>query len=336
MFFNCRVPRIKLSDGSVVLVSVPWSHSGSGFTLLFEAYCMTLIQSELSVSDVASLLGVTAPRIWRVFDYWMAQATVAEDLSEVSQLGIDETSSKKGHKYITVFVDMENRNVIDVQADKDSKTITNFVEYLESKKGDRNHIENVCIDMSPAFISGTRKMLPSSKITFDKFHIVQHINKAMDTVRKDERKGNDLLKNHKYTYSRLNKNLTDEKRKELEYLNMLYPNLGDAYRLKEMFLVLFQIKDSVEAKLHLTSWCDLVMESGIQPFVKFVCLLKGHWSGIVNYFDTKLTNGILEGINSKIQLAKRRARGFRNIKNFINMIILICGKIKFNYPLKTL
>jgi len=140
-----------------------------------------------------------------------------------------------------------------------------------------------------------------------------------------------LIKNHKYTYLRLNRNLPDDKRKELEYLNMLDPNLGAAYRLQEMFLDIFQIKDSDEAKLHLTSWCELAMESGIQSFIKFV----GHWSGIVNYFDTKLTNGILEGINSKIQLAKRRTRGFRNIKNFINMIILICGKVKFNYPLKT-
>jgi len=74
------------------------------------------------------------PRIWRIFDYWMAQATADEDLSEVSHLGIDETSSKKGHKYVTVFVDMEERRVIGVQAGKDSNTITNFVEYLESKK----------------------------------------------------------------------------------------------------------------------------------------------------------------------------------------------------------
>ena len=106
---------------------------------------MTLIQSEMSVSEVASLLCVTAPRSWRIFDYWLAQATADEDLSEVSQLGIDETSSKKGHKYITVFVDMENRNVIEVQAGKDSKTITNFVEHLESQGGDRNRIENVCM-----------------------------------------------------------------------------------------------------------------------------------------------------------------------------------------------
>ena len=113
---------------------------------------------------------------------------------------------------------------------------------------------------------------------------------------------------------------------------MLYPNLGVAYRLKEMFLDVFQTKDSEEAKYYLEYWCELAIESGIQPFIKFVGLLKGHWSGIVNYFDTKLTNGILEGINSKIQLAKRRARGFRNIKNFINMIRLICGKVKFTLP----
>jgi len=169
--------------------------------------------------------------------------------------------------------------------------------------------------MSPAFISGTTEMLSNNKITFDKFHIVQHLNKTMDTVRKDERKGNDLLKNHKYTYLRLNKNLTDEKRKELEHLNMLYSTLGVAYRLKEMFLDIFQIKDSAEAaKFDLYSWCNLAIESGIQPFIKFVCLLKGHWSGIVNYFDTKLTNGILEGINSKIQLAKRRGRGFKILR----------------------
>ena len=88
-------------------------------------------------------------------------------------------------------------------------------------------------------------------------------------------------------------------------------------------------------KFHIVQHLTKAIESEIQPFIKFVNTLKGHWSIIVNYFDTKLTNGILEGINSMIQLAKRRARGFRNIKNFINIIRLIGGKVKFSYPLKT-
>ena len=107
---------------------------------------------------------------------------------------------------------------------------------------------------------------------------------------------------------RVAKNLTDEKRK-LKYLNMLYPYLGVVYRLKAMFLDIFQNNDSEEAKFDLEYWCALVMKSGIQIFIKFVSFVRGHWSGIVNYFDTKLTNGILEGINSKIQLVKRGVQG---------------------------
>ena len=113
---------------------------------------------------------------------------------------------------------------------------------------------------------------------------------------------------------------------------MLYPRLGEAYRLKEMFLDVFDIENNDESKGYLKFWCDYVMESGIQPFIKFVNLIKAHWFGIVNYFESRLTNGILEGINSKIQLAKRRARGFKSIDNFINMIFFTCGKLKFDYP----
>jgi transposase len=93
---------------------------------------------------------------------------------------------------------------------------------------------------------------------------------------------------------------------------MLYPALGEAYRLKEMFSDVFDIRDVDDARGYLTFWCDMVIESGIQPFIRFVNLLKAHWSGVVNYFHSRLTNGILEGINSKIQLAERRARGFKN------------------------
>ncbi|GHV63395.1 hypothetical protein FACS1894195_5580 [Bacteroidia bacterium] len=94
----------------------------------------------------------------------------------------------------------------------------------------------------------------------------------------------------------------------------------------------FEIAHPDEAKGYLQYWCDMAMESGIQPFIKFVQLIKAHWFGIVNYFDTKITNGILEGINSKIQLIKRRARGFRNMESFMNMIYFNCAKLEMDYP----
>ena len=87
-----------------------------------------------------------------------------------------------------------------------------------------------------------------------------------------------------------------------------------------------------EASGYLAYWCDEVEESGIKPFIKAANTIKAHWSGVINYFQSKLNNGILEGINSKIQLAKKRARGYRNIHNFIDMIYFVAGKLKFDYP----
>jgi len=111
-----------------------------------------------------------------------------------------------------------------------------------------------------------------------------------------------------------------------------YPTLGEGYRLKQLFSEFWDIEDKQEAEAYLTYWCDLVEDSQIQPFIKAAKTIKAHWSGIINYIESKINNGILEGINAKIQLAKKRARGFRNPHNFINMVYLISGKLKFDYP----
>lgn len=331
-YLHARVPRVRLPNGETHIVSVPWARPGSGFTLMFEAFSMLLIEKEMPVSKAAETVSVTPHRLWRVFDYWIGSAVEKDDISSVCEVGIDETSSKKGHDYVTVFVDMESRRVVDAQHGKDKEVVKKFVEKLELKSGDRKQIEQVSIDMSPAFISGALEMFPNAQLTFDKFHIIQHLNKAMDEVRRLERKGNELIKGHKYTFLKDRSKLTIGQEKELDYLLMYYPVLGEAYRLKEMFKDIFDIQDSEEAKGYLGFWCDLAKESGIQPFMKFVAMVKAHWFGIVNYFDTKLTNGILEGINSKIQLLKRRARGYRKISNYINMIHFCCGKLDFDYP----
>ncbi|KAA6304562.1 hypothetical protein EZS27_043790, partial [termite gut metagenome] len=116
----------------------------------------------------------------------------------------------------------------------------------------------------------------------------------------------------------------------------LYPKLGEAYRLRQLFLDVFDVSDAEEAKGYLWFWCDQALEAAIEPFRKFTNTIKAHWWGIVAYFDKRVTNGILEGINAKIQLAKRRARGYRNTHNFMNMIYFLCAKLKFDYPHKTL
>ena len=113
----------------------------------------------------------------------------------------------------------------------------------------------------------------------------------------------------------------------------LYPTLGEAYRLKVLFNDLWEMPDKPAACAFLTEWCNEVEAAKIPAFMTFEKTVKAHWSGIVHFVESHITNGILEGINSKVQLAKRRARGYRNIHNFINMIYFLCGKMKFDYPL---
>ena len=331
-FIHARVPRIRQSDGKVKTVVVPWARPGSGFTLLFEAFAMLLIEYEMPVNKVASTLRVYANRIWRVFGFWVRDAVDKDDLSTVKQVGIDETSSKKGHNYVTVCADLEKRRVIHVSEGREGAVVGDLATAIDNKNGDFQSISHVAIDMSPAYISGVMEHLPKAQIVFDKFHIVAKLNEAMDDLRKAERKEAELLKGHKYTVLYKYENLTTKKQDELDYLLMIYPRLGEAYRLKELFNEFWDIGQTEDAMAFLSFWCDMVMDTDIHPFKKFVATLKAHWSGIINYIKAKINSGVMEGINNKIQLAKRRARGYKNIHNFINMIYFIAGKLKFNYP----
>ena len=337
-YIHARLPRIIDKEGNVKTIEVPWARAGSGFTLMFEAFAMLLIESEMPVNKAANVLRVYAQRLWNLFNYWVEEAKSKEDLSEVKIIGIDETSRKKGHSYITVAVDMENRKVIDVQEGKDSETVGKIKAHIESRGGKSESIEQVCMDMSPAFISGTGENFPKAQITFDKFHVLQMSQNAMDELRKLERKEYLSLKGYKYLFLKNQDSLTKEEEMQLTDFVFAYPRLGAGYRFKELLKEFYNIPDPEEAEGFLAYWCDAVQETDILSFKNLAKTIKAHWTGIINYTKSKLTNGILEGINNKIQLAigtilwKRRARGYRNTRNFINMINFICGKLSFSYP----
>lgn len=330
---HCAVPRILTSQGKVQLVEVPWARQGSGFTLLFEALAMALIEREMPVNKVGQIMKVDARRIWTIFDHWLGMAYQADDPSRLEKLGLDETSRRKGHNYITVAVDLEQNRVIHVVEGKEANTLKEIKGYLKTKGVDTKQITQASIDLSPAFISGVMEHFPEASITFDRFHVVKLLNKAMDTVRKQERREHDALKGHKYTFLKNPDNLSEAKQTELSKMIILYPALGEAYRLKILFNDLWEMPTKQSANIFIQQWCREVELSGIQAFIRFSKTLRAHISGITNFIDSNITNAILESINNKIQMAKRRARGYRNIDNFINMIYFLCGKLKFNYPI---
>jgi transposase len=331
-YIHCKIPRITNSLGKVRQVAVPWARAGSGFTLLFEAFAMHLIENEMPVSRAAGTVKENPNRIWTIFNYWIDIAYTEADHSEVEQIGVDETAAKKGHDYVTVAVDLQKRAVVHAVEGKDASTIEAIKAYLIKKGCDTSRISQVSIDLSPAFISGVTEHLPHAQITFDRFHVKKLLNEAMNTVRASQKKEHDILKGHKYLFLKNNDNLSTKQRTLRNELITLLPDLGEAYRLKELFDDFWAMKNADEAAAFLFFWCDLAQDSKIQPFIKFANTVKAHWSGIINYVKTRISNGILEGINSKIQLAKKRARGFRHKQNFINMIYFVAGKLKFNYP----
>ena len=330
-YIHCKVPRIKTSSGKVKNVKLPWARELSGFTLLFEAYVMALIENEMPLNKVGKLLNEDPHRMWTIFNYWIGKAYNEDTVENLDKLGLDETSKRKGHNYMTVAVNLDERRVINIADGKDIKAVKSIKNYLESKGVSSDQIEHTSIDLSAAFISAIGTCFPKASINFDKFHVVQLLNKAMDEVRKKERAEHAALKGHKYTFLKNKNNLSDTRQSELSELIKLYPTLGEAYRLKELFRDLWDMKSRKDAEHFIKDWCSQVEKSGISSFIDFTKTIKSHKTGILNAVENKINNGILESINCKIQLAKRRAKGYRNLENFKNMIYFLCGKLKFDF-----
>ena len=333
---ECKVPRILDSTGKVKTVVVPWAREGSGFTLLLEALMMSLIESEMPVSRVAQLLGVNAPRVWVVFNYWISRALRDDCCKSLTRLGVDETSSKRGQDYITVAVDLDQRRVVAVTEKRNRESVQRVSEILKTKGATTAQISEVSMDLSPSYIAGVSETFHSAKITFDRFHVVKLLNQAMMEVYRVECAWHRELKGNKYTFVRNRDTLSSKQEANLTMFTEAYPSLGEAYRLKVLFNDLWDMADAQAARSFVIDWCAEVERKRIRPLMVFAKTVRGHLTGIVRFIETRISNGILEGINSKIQLAKRRARGFRKIENFMNMIYFLCGRLKMNYPHQTL
>lgn len=173
-YLHCAVPRIKTPDGKVATVAVPWARPGSGFTLLFEALALALIEREMPVNRVAEIMRVNPQRIWTVFTHWVGKARAADDPSAITKLGVDETSTRKGHHYVTLGVDAGPKaGVIHVTEGKGKETLGSIQKHLENKGVGKDQVKEASIDLSPAFIAGVKESFPSAEITFDRFHVVK-------------------------------------------------------------------------------------------------------------------------------------------------------------------
>ena len=331
-YLHAPVPRVNCKRCGVKTVRVPWSRPESGFTLLFEAIIIMLCRS-MPVKAVARMLNVHDTRIWRIVTHYVEEARSKVDMSEVSELGVDETSVKPGHKYVSVFADVRRKKVLFVTEGKDKRTFESFNEEFERRLGFPSNIKTICMDMSPAFIEGASDKFPEANITFDRFHVTKLANEAVDQIRRQEVKINDLLKNSRYIWLKRPENLTERQKEKLDMLRMLNFSTAMAYQMKLNLLELWDLPDRETASAHLDAWYEWVTRSNIGLSMKRLAkTIKAYASRILNYFPDRMTNGLMEGINSLIQAAKAKARGYGNTVYLKTIIYLIAGKLNFELP----
>jgi len=328
---HCRTPRVSCPNCGVVLVNAPWARQHSGFSLLMESLIM-IMSYDMPISKIAELFNEDDGKIWRVVDYYVNEARVKEDYSDVQIIGVDETSSRKGHNYVTVVVDIESSKVIFATEGKDHTTLERFSRDFEEHKGDPNSITDICSDLSKAFIKGVHENFPDAVHTYDRFHVMKLVGEALDQVRRSEQKTQPILRNSRILWLKNRTNLSNNEETRFAPLSEMNLKTARAYRMKEALKKIWDCPDFETANILFNDWYFWATHSRLEPFIKLAKSLKNHKTGILNNVKNGISNGIVEAINGKIQTLKRSARGYRNPDNFITMIFLRCGKLSLNLP----
>src|SRR6266508_1112707 len=186
-YLTARVPRVRCPEHGVHQVELAWAREGSGFTLLFEALLMALV-AEMPVRAVAELVGEHDTRVWRVVHHYVDAARAREDLSTVERVGIDETSFRRGQDYVTLFADLDRSRCVFATPGRDADSVTRFVADLRAHGGEPDQVTEVCQDMSEPYLLGVLGNLLQAAITFDRYHVKAQLSRAVDEVRRQERK----------------------------------------------------------------------------------------------------------------------------------------------------
>jgi transposase len=330
-YLTARVPRVRCPEHGVHQVELAWARAGSGFTLLFEALLMALV-AEMPVRAVAELVGEHDTRVWRVVHHYVDAARAREDLSTVARVGIDETSFRRGQDYVTLFADLDRGRCVFATPGRDADSVTRFVADLRAHGGDPDQVTEVCQDMSEPYLFGVLGNLLQATITFDRYHVKAQLSQAVDQVRRQERKQQgELLKGSRYLWLRRPEKLNDKQRARLDALLRQPLQTVRAYNWALKFDAVYELTGA-EAEHYLRAWVRGAVRSRLQPIVDFAHLVQAHWTGILRWFQSRVSNGLLEGLNSLVQAAKRRARGYRSTRNYIAMIYLTVGKLNLALP----
>ena len=320
VFFVYAMRRVQCKRCGVKVESVPWAE---GKQTLTNAYMQFLAAwaKRLSWQEVAVVFKTSWEKVFRSVEWAVQWGLAHRDMSNIRAIGVDEVLWQRGHKYLTVVyqIDDECKRLLWVGKDRTIRTLLQFFREFGTERSAQ--LRYVCSDMWKAYLKVIAKKASQAIHVLDRFHIAQHMNKAIDEVRAQEArelraKGVDVLKHSRWCLLKRPQNLTDVQQTKLTDLLRFNLKAVRCYLLKEDFQFFWQYIYPQAAGKFLDAWCRKAMRSRIKPMKKMARMLRSHRELLLNWFRAKKTisSGVIEGLNNKLKLTTRKSYGFRTFR----------------------
>ena len=323
LYYAPRRVRCEACRG-VYVERMPWVAGKRRMTTALAVYLATWAK-DLPWARVAELFrcswGTVNNAVAHVVDYGLAN----RNLAKITQIGVDEISRKRGHVYLTNVYDLDRAVLIWSGDGRTKDTIKAFFEFLGPERS--KQLQGICCDMWQPYVETIQEYAPDATLVFDKFHIVSHLMKAVDEVRRQEinekgKEHKELMIKTRYIWLKNPWNLTDHQNVRLSSLEKLNLKINRAYLLKEAFRRFWDYTSRAWAEKYLRWWFWWATHSRLEPMRKFAWMIRDHEEGILSYFTMRITNATVEGLNNKAKVISHRAYGFRTPTTFIRNLYL--------------
>jgi transposase len=325
-----RIPRVACPEHKVVQVRVPWAEERSRFTALFESWVIRMLR-ECSVAETAGLVKASWEEVAAIQRRAVTRGLARRAVEPIVALGVDETSFQH-HQCVTVLVDLERDRVLWVGDDRKAATLRTGLQSISDHLGT---LKAVVMDMWDPYIAAVRETIPewTDKIVFDRYHVMWHVNKAVDDVRRADRRDTgvrELLRGTRYLWLRGRTTPTRRHTAALRTLLKAGLRVGRAWSIKENIAHLWDYKTVSGAMRFFKQWYGWATRSRLPEIVRAAKTVKHYLYGVVNYAKHRYTNARTEAMNAKIQEIKYKARGYRNRDNFRAAILFHCGGLRMD------
>lgn len=322
--------RVACPDCGVHTEGLDWLEPRERQTLRYERY-LAVLCGIMPALDVAALEGLDKNTVYRIDRKWLARREELRVDKPVRHLGIDEIAIRKGHRYATLFYDLDRREVLGAVRTRTQRAVSRF--FRRWGKEACAHVEAVCTDLWSPYHKSIKRYLKGTVMVFDKFHVYGYLSEAIDQVRREEQErsrkeeGRQLIKGSRWLWLKNRANLKRKQRQTLDEIMAINKPLQKAYLLKEDFAGFYECESREEAEIFLKQWTRRCQQSSLYPFKALARRLNRWKDGILAYFDHPITNAVSEGINNKAKVLKRRSYGFHDFEYFILKLMSATGAL---------